>query len=64
MSADLRRHDAPWESDLILVDEAGQATEPMTIIPLQVAARDAHAIFIGDHQQLAPTVLSKDAGFQ
>ena len=34
MSADLSRKDAPWESGLILVDEAGQATEPMTIIPL------------------------------
>ena len=43
---------------LILVDEAAQATEPMTLIPFKLAGTKTHAVLIGDHRQLAPTVLS------
>ena len=64
MACDLRAKDLPWTSKLILVDEAAQATEPMTIIPFQLADADTHVVLIGDHMQLAPTVLSKAAEFQ
>ena len=40
----------------VLVDEAGQATEPETIVGLTRAGQGAHVVLIGDHQQLAPTV--------
>ena len=33
MACDLQTEESPWTSPLILVDEAAQATEPMTIIP-------------------------------
>jgi superfamily I DNA and/or RNA helicase len=48
---------------LILVDEAAQATEPMTLIPVKLAGTETHAVLIGDHRQLAPTVLSAGAAF-
>ena len=42
---------------MVLVDEAAQATEPHTLVALnQLAADNCHAVFIGDHLQLAPTV--------
>lgn len=44
--------------DLALVDEAAQATEPSTWIPLLRARR---AVLVGDSCQLPPTVLSKEA---
>lgn len=40
------------------IDEAGQALEPASWIPLLRAER---AIFAGDHQQLPPTIKSVDA---
>ena len=64
MACDLRAEDLPWTTKLILVDEAAQATEPMTIIPFQLADADTHVVLIGDHMQLAPTVLSKAAEFE
>ena len=64
MACDIRTEDEPWTSKLILVDEAAQATEPMTIIPFQLAGPDTHVVLMGDHMQLAPTVLSKAAEFE
>ena len=40
----------------ILVDEAGQATEPETIVGLCQAEWGARVVCIGDHMQLPPTV--------
>ena len=60
----IRTAEAFWTSELIVVDEAAQTTKPMTLIPLQLAAADAHLILIGDHMQLAPTVLSKAAEWE
>ena len=47
-----------------MVDEAGQATEPLTLIALQFADPDGHIVLIGDHMQLAPTVFSDAANYQ
>ena len=42
---------------LVLFGEATQATEPHTLVALnQLAADNCHAVLIGDHLQLAPTV--------
>ena len=35
MASETRCNDFDWTTKLILVGEAGQATEPMTIIPFQ-----------------------------
>jgi superfamily I DNA and/or RNA helicase len=43
----------------VFVDEAAQALEPATWIPL---LRSYRVIFAGDHQQLPPTLKSLDAG--
>ncbi|MFT7585132.1 MAG: ATP-dependent RNA/DNA helicase IGHMBP2 [Cellvibrionaceae bacterium] len=44
--------------DLCVIDEAGQATEPATWIPL---VRSNRVVLAGDHQQLPPTIMSNDA---
>lgn len=51
--------------DLILVDEASQATEPRALIALSKLSQKGRVVLIGDQQQLAPTCISqkaKDAG--
>ena len=53
-----------WTTKLIVVDEAGQATEPMTIIPFLLASADTHIVLIGDHMQLDLTVHSESACFE
>ena len=44
--------------DLVLIDEAGQSTEPSCLIPISKAKK---VILVGDHKQLPPTILSEDA---
>lgn len=46
-----------WFSHVI-VDEAGEATEPETLVPMSVASPDALLCLLGDHFQLGPLVLS------
>ncbi|ORX41915.1 P-loop containing nucleoside triphosphate hydrolase protein, partial [Piromyces finnis] len=49
-----------WDNySTIIIDEAGQASELTTLIPLQ--HRIKHAILIGDPNQLPPTIISKVA---
>ncbi|MBI5209752.1 MAG: AAA family ATPase [Elusimicrobia bacterium] len=44
--------------DLVVMDEASQATEPLSWVPLAMARR---AVFAGDSMQLPPTIYSKEA---
>lgn len=46
------------EFDLVILDEATQATEPIAWIPMTKAGR---VVMAGDHFQLPPTVRSKEA---
>lgn len=46
------------EFDLVIIDEATQATEPMTWLPMMKAKK---VIMAGDHFQLPPTVRSIEA---
>ena len=42
-----------------LIDEATQATEPATVVPLTKGCRQV--VLIGDQKQLPPTIISRDA---
>ncbi|KAG8060873.1 hypothetical protein GUJ93_ZPchr0002g23272 [Zizania palustris] len=44
--------------DLVIIDEAGQAIEPSCWIPILQGKR---CIIAGDHRQLAPVILSREA---
>jgi superfamily I DNA and/or RNA helicase len=43
----------------VLIDEATQATEPATLVPITRGCRQL--VLVGDHRQLPPTVISKRA---
>ena len=43
----------------VLIDEATQATEPATLVPIVKGARQV--VLVGDHKQLPPTVISRRA---
>ena len=43
----------------VLLDEATQATEPASLVPLVRGARQI--VLVGDHRQLPPTVISRRA---
>ncbi|KAG1653968.1 hypothetical protein FOA52_008664 [Chlamydomonas sp. UWO 241] len=44
--------------DALVIDEAAQALEPATLIPMQLLRSGARIVLVGDPQQLPPTVLS------
>ncbi len=44
--------------DLVVLDEASQASEPLSWVPLTMARK---AVFAGDANQLPPTIYSKEA---
>lgn len=44
--------------DLVVLDEASQASEPLSWVPLTMARK---AVFAGDAHQLPPTIYSKEA---
>ena len=45
---------------IVLIDEATQATEPATLVPIVRGAQ--RLVLVGDHHQLPPTVISHEAG--
>ena len=47
-----------WDKFIVVIDEAGQSTEPLCWIPIRFASK---VILAGDHMQLPPTVISQDA---
>lgn len=48
---------------LLVVDEAAQATEPVTMVPLVAACPEA-VVLVGDPQQLPATVKSEQVAIQ
>lgn len=56
-SAERRLQDMTFP--VVLVDEAGQATEPSTLVPITRGA--SCVVLAGDHKQLPPTVVSRQA---
>lgn len=47
--------------DAVIIDEASQAVETATLIPMQWLKPDGLIVLVGDPKQLAPTILSKSA---
>lgn len=43
----------------LLVDESTQATEPETLLPLVLGAKQV--VLVGDHCQLGPVIMAKKA---
>ncbi|MBI4375333.1 MAG: AAA family ATPase [Elusimicrobia bacterium] len=54
----LTRNILKGDFDLVALDEASQATEPLSWIPLAMGQR---AVFAGDSLQLPPTIYSREA---
>lgn len=49
----------------VFIDEAGQAEEPLTLIPIAaVAGHDTNIILAGDPKQLGPVVKSHNVGLR
>lgn len=48
--------------DLLVVDEASQAVTPALLLPLALLGRTARVVLAGDHKQLPPVVVAKEAG--
>lgn len=44
----------------VLLDEASQVTEPSSVVPLSKGCHQL--VLVGDHKQLPPTVICRDAG--
>ena len=57
---DASKHCAVPLFDAVIVDEAAQATELATLIPLRWLRPGGVAVLVGDPKQLAPTVLAKN----
>jgi helicase MOV-10 len=51
------------EPDLILVDEAGQALESETLLPIAFSETIASVVLAGDPFQLGPTCMSRELSF-
>jgi regulator of nonsense transcripts 1 len=47
--------------DRVIIDEAGQASEPETLITIMHGMESEKIILIGDHHQLRPTITCEDA---
>lgn len=56
--AGLSKRYVKGDFDLVAMDEASQATEPLSWVPLCLARK---AVFAGDANQLPPTIYSKEA---
>jgi ATP-dependent RNA/DNA helicase IGHMBP2 len=59
--AGLSKRFVKGDFDLVAMDEASQATEPLSWVPLCLARK---AVFAGDSNQLPPTIYSKEAAQQ
>ncbi len=47
--------------DVLIVDEASQATTPALLLALPLLSKEGRVVLAGDHRQLPPVVLAKDA---
>jgi len=56
--AGLSKRHVKGDFDLVAMDEASQATEPLSWVPITIAKK---VVFAGDANQLPPTIYSKEA---
>lgn len=45
----------------MIVDEAGMCPEPQCLVPI-IATKAEQVVLIGDHKQLRPIIMCKEAG--